>query len=215
MVRPRKAGFTLIEVLLVVVLVGLLAAFLWPDFSVLMRGKRLDESVSRIKALVAMCRAQAMNESRRYRISLLPDGRMELSRQRDPVAAPNEYVRVGDGWAQGQWLMDDVWVEAVQPLPDGPPPLNVEDDEIEFFEIPDEPRPLEEPFPIEFEPDGLCGSARWVLRDALGRGRALTLDGRLGRVAVAEVEPLPGESVERPERKSYEIDELLVERISP
>lgn len=211
----RRRGFTLVEVLLVIVLVGLLASFVWPDFSVLMRGRRLDESVSRLKALVAMCRAQAMNESRRYRLTLLPDGRIELSRQRDPVAAPNEYVRVGDGWAQGPWLMEDVWVEAVQPLPDGPPPLDVQDDEIEFFEAPDRPQALEAPFEIDFEPDGLSSSARWVLRDALGRGRELTLDGRLGRVSAAEVEPLSDGSVERPERRSFEIDELPVERVSP
>ncbi len=207
-VRARRA-VTLIELLIVIVLIGVLAAFLWPDFGILMRSEQLDESAQRNKALIGMCRAQAMNESRRYRVTLLPDGRMLLSRQRDPLLAPEEFVQVDEGWARVEWLLEDVWVAAVLPLPDGPPPLNVEDDKIEFFEIQEFPEPLENPFNIEFEADGTCTSLRWVLRDESGHGRELTLDGRLGHVTVVELPPMTADEIERPAAQP-EYDDLVV-----
>jgi type II secretory pathway pseudopilin PulG len=197
------------ELLIVIVLIGVLAAFLWPDFGILMRSEQLDESVQRSKALIGMCRAQAMNESRRYRVTLLPDGRMLLGRQRDPLLAPEEFVVVAEGWARMEWLLEDVWVAAVLPLPDGPPPLLVEDDKIEFFEVQEFPEPLENPFHVEFEPDGTCTSLRWVLRDTSGHGRELTLDGRLGRVSVIEMPPVSPDELERPARQP-EFDELVL-----
>lgn len=211
-----KRGFTLFEVLIVVMMIGLLAAFMWPDFGLIMRAEQLDESVTRTKALVAMCRAQAMNESRRYRITLLPDGRMLLTRQKDSLLSPNEYVLVGDGWAQIEWLLDDVWVEAVLPLPDGPPPLLIDDDVIEFAAFEEFPEPLEEPFEIDFEPDGSTTSVRWVLRELDGRGRELTLDGRLGRVTAIDAERVDADGLEKPERVETDYEsELEVERGSP
>lgn len=214
--RPAlKSGFTLMELVIVIMLIGVLAAFLWPDFSVMARGDQLDESVSRTKALVAMCRAQAMNESRRYRITLLTDGRMRLTRQKDALLAPDEYVLVGDGWAQIEWLLEDVWVEAVLPLPEGPPPLLIDDDEIEFVEFDETPEPLEEPFEIDFEPDGTTTSVRWILRGPGGLGRELTLDGRLGRVVVVDAERVEADGLEKPEPMTDEDDEMEVERISP
>ena len=214
--RPAlKSGFTLMELVIVIMLIGVLAAFLWPDFGVLARGDQLDESVSRTKALVAMCRAQAMNESRRYRITLLTDGRMRLTRQKDALLAPDEYVLVGDGWARIEWLLEDVWVEAVLPLPEGPPPLLIDDDEIEFVEFDETPEPLEEPFEIDFEPDGTTTSVRWILRGLGGLGRELTLDGRLGRVVVVDAERIEADGLEKPEPMTDDDDEMEVERISP
>ncbi len=214
--RARRSGFTLFELLIVIVLIGVLAAFLWPDFGLLLRSEQLGESVVRTKALVAMCRAQAMNESKRYRITLLPDGRMLLTRQRDPLLAPDEYVLVDDGWARIDWLLDDVWVEAVLPLPDGPPPLLIDDDVIEFAEFEEFPEPLEEPFEIDFEPDGSTTSVRWILRTLDGRGRELTLDGRLGRLAAIDAERIDADGLEKPEPVETDLEaELEVERLSP
>ncbi len=216
MISTRRHGFTLLEVMLVVLLLGVLAAFLWPDFSALSRSEQLRESVSRSRSLIAICRAQAMNESRRYRLTLKPDGTMRLTRQKDPLAEPETYVLVGDGWAQTPWLLEDVWIEAVLPLPEGPTPLLIEDDLIEFADMDIEPEPLEEPFDIDFEPDGTSTSVAWVLRDRRGFGKELTLDGRLGRVSVADIERLAEQDVEKPEvEPDDEAEELEMEKVSP
>jgi len=200
----QRRAFTLLEVLLVISLLGLLASFLWPVFGDVGDNKQLDESAERVKALVAMCRAEAMNESRRYRLTFRIDGSIKLTRQLDPIDAPHIFVRVREDWASTAILLEKVWVESVLPLQDGPPPLLVEDDHIDFYDEDElELEPLrvdemEEAFLLDFRPDGTSASARWVLRDEYGRGVQMTLDGRVGRLDVAPAERLAAEDVDRP-----------------
>ena len=199
---PRRNAFTLLELLVVIVLLGVLASFMWPDFETATRGEQLDESAQRLKSLIGMCRAQAMNEARVYRVTFRLDGRVKLTRQLDAILAPQEFYRVREIWASTQILMDDVWVEAVLPLPDGPVPIIIEDELIEFDDMDDEPiavQQLDAEVQIDFHPDGSSDSVKWVLRDVRGRGIEMTLDGRLGRVDLVPVDPLLEDEVERPE----------------
>lgn len=196
-----QRAVTLLELLLVISLLGLLAAFLWPDFGTATRNELLDESARRMKTLIAMCRAEAMNESIRYQISLRADGSLEVRRQYDPIEAPHVFVPVRKDWARQAILLEDVWVESVVPLPDGPAPVLLEDELVEVEEMEEQPIPIEEfeePVVLLFEPDGTSDSLRWTLRDGLGRGVEMMLDGRLGRVTVERVARIPEEQVERP-----------------
>ena len=199
-----RRAFTLLEVLLVIALLGFLASFLWPVFGDVANSHQLDESVQRMKSLISMCRAQAMNESRCYRLTFQLDGSVKLTRQLDPFDAPHIYVRVRDDWAATPCLLEKVWVEAVLPLAEGPPPLLVEDDYIDFFDEEDleleliRVDELEEPFTLDFLPDGSSASMRWVLRHEQGYGVQVTLDGRLGRMDFEPAERIPEEEVERP-----------------
>lgn len=189
----RRRAFTLLEVLIVLVLLAILAAILWPDFATAQQGEQLSESVTRTKALVAMCRAQAMNEARRYRIVFRPDGRMQVRCQEDPVQAPDSYIEVRQEWAELPFLLEDVWIAALLPLPQGPPPILVDDEVVEFEELEAEPVAIEEfedVVNLDFYPDGTSGSARWVLRDVRGRNSQMTLDGRLGRIEIVELDPV-------------------------
>lgn len=181
----RTSAFTLLEVLLVVVLVGILAAIVWPDFTGAWRAEQLDESVRRVKALVAMARAEAMNQGCAYRLTFERDGTIAVTRQLDPIAAPHVFGRIRESWAGQDVLLEGVWVSSLAALPQGPQPLDVTDDQIEFNKDVIELMPigsLEEPMHIDFAPDGASASARWVVRDENGRGVQMTLDGRLGRV---------------------------------
>jgi type II secretion system protein H len=199
----RQAGFTLFEVLLVAALLALLALLVFPDLRGTSRGEQLDESVARLKALIAMTRAEAMNQTRRYRLTFREDGSIRLSRQRDPLTAPHEFVRVREPWALREVLLPEVWVAALEPLPQGPAPILVEDDEIEFTQLESEPIPvneLEAPHQLYFEPDGTCPSMRWILRDETGRGRLVTLDGRTGRLTFEPAETLSSREAVRPPR---------------
>jgi prepilin-type N-terminal cleavage/methylation domain-containing protein len=206
-----RRAFTLLELLIVVALLGLLAAIAWPNFVVEERSAQLDESVRRMKALVSMCRAQAMNQSCRFRVEFRQDGSVRALRQRDALEAPDEYVAAGAAWADGRPLLEEVWVESVAALPDGPAPLLVEDDDIEFAEQDIElidVIELDQPIALDFEPHGSCGSLRWVLRDSLGRGLQMTLDGRLGRVQIAEAE-----RIDNPQRPTkLDVDEAERDR---
>ena len=205
--RSVRCGFTLVEVLLVISLLGMLAVLMWPEFSTASRSEQLDESVRRMKSLVTMCRAEAMNGARLYRIEIRADGSLRVRRQADPILAPQIYESVRADWAQRAILLADVWVESVVLLPEGPPPVLVDDELVEYqdreydYDVELEPvlvEEFEESVTIEFRPDGTSDSLRWVLRDVRGRGVEMTLDGRLGRVAIMAVDSLETGSVERP-----------------
>lgn len=201
----RRSAFTLLEVLLVVALLSVLAVFAWPDFSQARRSEQLDESTVRARALMAMCRAQAMNESRRYRVVFALDGSLAVYRQRDPLRAPEVYVRVEDDWAGIPASLEDVWVEAVMRLPEGPPPIKIDSESIQFTEFTEEPiavDSLDEPVFVEFAPDGTAESVRWVIRDVLGRGRRITFDGRLGRIDFSDVERIDASASKRPKSEA-------------
>ena len=207
--RNRARAFTLFEVLLVITLLGLLAALVWPDFAASRRSAELDESALRFKALLGMCRAQAMNESRRYRIVFHTDGTIEVRRQLDPLVAPHVYVPARAPWARTDVLQESVWVESLLLLPEGPPPLLVEDETIEFVEFDEEPQRVEEreaDFELDFSPDGVSPSLRWVVRASDGRGVRLTLDGRLGRLEIVPTERLE-QDARRPEPRPVKDDE--------
>jgi len=198
----RVTGFTLFEVLLVIAIMAVLAAFAWPTFFGEREASGLRESATRLKALVNMCRAEAMNESRRYRIEFLQDGSVELSAQQDALDAPEQYVDVSTDWSRGEMIVKDVWIESILALPGGPPPVLINDENIEFADEKDyvqlKVQELDRPQQLNFETDGSCDSARWVLRDALGRGLEMTLDGRLGRIEFKPLEPIKPENLERP-----------------
>jgi hypothetical protein len=156
-----------------------------------------------MKALVAMCRAEAMNQARQYQILIRADGSVRIERQNDPLTAPDKLEEPATHWARTQVLLDDVWVESVQMLPDGPPPIRIVDEQMVF------PEPvyeltgvasLEHSAAIEFAPDGLSNSLRWVLRDERGRRVMMTLDGRLGRVQIEDFDSASSDAATRPER---------------
>lgn len=182
-----RAAFTLIELVLVIVIVGVIAVMAWPNVDRFADAEQLRESAQRLKSLVAMCRAEAMNQSRRYRLEFASDGTLRTLAQRDPLTAPHEYVPPPVDWAQREILQRGVRIEAVQLLPEGPPPIRIIDEKLVFPETEIHVTPvgeLDPPARLDFEPDGSCPSMRWVLRDAAGRAVLVTLDGRTSRVGI-------------------------------
>ena len=209
-VRSQRA-FTLLEMLMVVAIIGVLAAMLWPDFLRFSQSRQLDESADRLRTLIGLVRAHAMNEARSYRLLIRQDGTLRLERQLDAVLAPETFVRVRSPWARIGVLQPDVWIESVTPLPEGPAPIEIVDDQIEFPELDEEViavEELDEPQVIEFRPDGTSDSLRWTLRAADGRGVVMTLDGRLGRVTIEPAERVDPQELRRPEPIEEEPSEL-------
>ncbi|MGE3316494.1 MAG: Tfp pilus assembly protein FimT/FimU [Planctomycetaceae bacterium] len=198
-----RSAFTLIEVLLVIFLLSILFIVLLVEIGPMQRAEDLPESSRRIKAMIAMCRAEAMSNAQRYRLRFFRDGTIDLTHQLDPLIAPHLFSRVKKDWATIPLLIGDTWVESILPLPDGPPPILVEDDELDLEQF-DEDEPvvittLEQPFEMWFEPDGTSTSARWTLREVSGRGLQMMLDGRVGRVTIESTPRIETETIERPE----------------
>ncbi len=205
MCPTRQPGFTLLELVIVIAVLGMIAAFVLPDFQGSLAGEGVRESARRMETTCAMCRAEAINHAREYRVLIRLDGSMKIQRQLEPIKAPHWWETVDAPWARTAPLLDDVWVEAVQLLPDGPAPVFIVDDELEFPEMELEPPLLaeyegfEQELAITFLPDGTSNSLRWVLRDAAGRALLMTLDGRLARVTTEPWPRLEPDDVERPE----------------
>lgn len=218
--RARRTGmesrgaFTLFEILLVIVILALLAMVTLPMFSGSYDAEHMPESSKRIRSLMAMARASAMNDALRYRVTFERDGTLSVTRQKDAITAPHEYNPVAQAWADQDFVLPSAWIESVRVLPHGPPPLNVEDELVEFKS--DENEPLElasyeaEPY-IDFQPDGSSLSARWILRDARGLGLQMTLDGRLGRVAIQDAETIAKDDANPPVRMT---DQARKERVA-
>lgn len=184
--NAARRAFTLIEVLVTLVLIGVLATVLWINVSATQHAEDLPESARRMKGMISMCRAQAMGEGRRYRLRVHRDGTLDVTRQLDPLIAPHLNGVIRADWANIEMLIGDVWIESVQPMPEGPPPLNVEDDKLDLTKYDEgEPTPvaeMERALEIWFEPDGTSSSVRWTLRHVEGSGIRMLLDGRLGRI---------------------------------
>ncbi|MCA9242335.1 MAG: prepilin-type N-terminal cleavage/methylation domain-containing protein [Phycisphaerales bacterium] len=207
----RRRAFTLVELLLVIVLIGVMAAFSWPVFFGTAQGERLPLSVSKVKSMIAMLRARSMTDTRAHRLIFRRDGVIRVSVQQDPVLAPDRFVPINTDWARGSVLLDGVWVAEISPLPDGPPPVQIEDDIIPFDDLEPEPTPIDEldlKHIIQFQPDGRSNSARWVLRDQEGRGIRMTLDGRLGRVTFEDADKLDPDEFDRPSPLDVEPNEV-------
>lgn len=218
MLRHRQRGLTLIEVLLVIVIIGVLVLATAPEWSNARGHRHLQEAAERFRSLVSMCRAQALNESRQYRLEFRLDGSIKARMQFDPLDHPEAFVRIDADWGRTPILFENTWVADILELPDGPPPLILEEDQIEYETYDEEEYDLElipieeyeEPVYVVFNPNGTCDSLRFVIRDEKGRGMDFTLDGRTGRVQWYQTESVDADTLIRPEQLTEEeqADEL-------
>ncbi len=210
MARGFSTAFTLLELVLVMTLLAIVAAFAIPNFGAAATGENRRESGRRIRALVGMCRAEAMSTACRHRLLVRQDGSVRVRRQADPLKAPHLYITPRAAWARGPFLQPDVWIEAVQLLPDGPPPIRIIDEKLVFPDTEIDTTPvqeLERPVQVEFEPDGTCNSLRFVLRHVDGQGLLVTLDGRLGRVTLSGWPTASPDDLHRPQPLPADADQ--------
>src|SRR3954469_5612584 len=70
--RPRRAGLTLIEVLLVLTIIIVLGAVAYPTLSAMYGDVRVKAAADEVRAAWAEARAQAIEDGRAYRFAVEP-----------------------------------------------------------------------------------------------------------------------------------------------
>lgn len=175
----RRASFTLIEVVLVIALLAVIVAFAYPELGSELKRRSLVESADRLRSLIVRAHAQAMLESRQYRIEFPgtpnPDDpnaeeaidvpletlQPRLLRQEDPLESPHMFVDYEAHWAPREVLMPGTRcvavlagrprfdIDASRPLAG---PSITEDAQAEFV-------------PLTLYPDGTCDWVTFVLTD--------------------------------------------------
>jgi prepilin-type N-terminal cleavage/methylation domain-containing protein len=129
----RLRAYTLLEVTLVIIILGLIAAFIYPSFDADRRQRSLTESAERLRALIEMAHAQAMHTGVRYRISFPgtpdpndPNAEKEVDvpfetlqpdtvRQMDPQGNPEWYGGFDADWKNQAILQDGTRCVSVIP----------------------------------------------------------------------------------------------------
>ena len=127
--RPHSnrasAGFSLLELLLVVGLVLMLASALVFNFSALMRSSQLEEGTTRLETLMRFARAQAANSGRKVQLVFNSESTnapattnvdIRATWEPDPLGQPGCFTDLADAQWHVQEINDLVQVESVKLL---------------------------------------------------------------------------------------------------
>lgn len=174
----HRRAFTLLEVVLTILLLGFIIAFVFPDLSSEKQARSLIESSDRLRSLIAMSHAEAMQSGLRYRIAFpgTPDPldrtaqkeidvpaqtlQPTVQRQNDPLNNPESYGDFDAEWKSQEILMEGTRCVAVLP---GRPAFEISGSS-----------PIAGPsiaknqavfVPLTINPDGSCDWVTFVLTD--------------------------------------------------
>ena len=203
----RSRAFTLVEVLLVLMILGLLLAFALPNFGVVLKRRSLTESTDRLQSLIVMAHARAMQDGLKYRIMFpgTPDPNDKLAekeieipfetqqpnveRQIAPLENPDWFGGFEAGWKSQAILQPGTRCVAVLP---GRPNFDISPDSpIAGPSILEGQAPF---VPLTLNPDGTTEWVTFVLTDLpfdvelepyhVGRILNVMVDGRTGQTWV-------------------------------
>ncbi len=118
----QRAAFTLFEVTLVVAILVALSAMVVPNLMRQLREDELPRSAKQFRSLIAMVRANAAFDGKRYRIRFPNEDELDplggetqplIEREDDPVYDPEVFNLVTAPWAFQKMLLGDVWCAEV------------------------------------------------------------------------------------------------------
>lgn len=148
---PR--GFTLMEILLALTVMGLLLTALAVNWSALAGGQDLEEGAGRLETALRMARADAANRGRRIRLAFDEiDGRFIVFWEADPMGEPGRFTEY-TACTWGDYVsMDRIRLERCELVG-----LSIY--QVMKMSAPGGADTTAGPAPITFEPDGSSDSA--------------------------------------------------------
>jgi prepilin-type N-terminal cleavage/methylation domain-containing protein len=199
-----RRAFTLVEVLLVILLIGAIVFFAYPDFQAEFGRRSLTESADRLRALIVMCHSEAMREGRYYRIEMpnTPDPNDPDARKTVEVPLETEQPRVirqqdllnPESWEDfdAYWKSDNVLQNGTRCIGVFPGRPNFDIQGTSPIAGPQIDGTETTFVPVIFNPDGTCDWATFVLTDLppdtelqpshVARILNVIVDGRTGQV---------------------------------
>lgn len=121
-----RRAFTLLEVILTILILGLIIGFMYPDLEKLLATRKLEESAEQMRSLLVMCRSRAMKEGIKYRVQFpgtadpldknaekevdipFETKQPEVFRQDRPIEFPDSFAKVEEEWTMQGFLKDGV-----------------------------------------------------------------------------------------------------------
>lgn len=187
-----RCAFTLLEVVLVIALLGMLAAIAVPSFIQEIRGQRLPTSAQQMRSLLEMVRANAQMDGKRYRVRFPRVDELDregtsvqpIIERTDNPMEPEQWTRVEEPWTLGETLLRDCWCiqvrlgrPTIEKLRDPEP--SVAEELANMREEWDVNFP-----PVIFEPDGTAPWATFVITRAPKDTKVEELDDTVPRLEV-------------------------------
>jgi general secretion pathway protein H len=154
----RSRGFSLLEMIIVIVIISLLALLVTPTLTKTIANMELKSSVKRVSAILRSCRNDAVNKHRVYQVN--------FNRESNVVGVCSAQ--------EGQ--------EQFETLNSYPLPKDIRMDKIEVAKT-----FLESTLPsFEFYPNGSANGGTAVLRGGEGPGYSIEVDALTGTVKIGE-----------------------------
>lgn len=183
--QRHSRGFSLIEIVAVIVIIGVLSAMMVPSLVSGLERARVNGAITRITQTMALCGNLAATDGQPFRLNFNPGtGRFWITFEPDPLEQPGVYtpLRLSD---MAAWQLDEsIRIREYRMA-------------VEAQEIGTEPSSEEAPF-IEFRPDGTCDGVMMILETESEDVYTIVLSPITGRVRLYDYE-LGEEGDARPE----------------
>jgi type II secretion system protein H len=192
--RPERCrGFTLVEILIVVIITGMIAAVAMPGFSRAMKGAHLRTGARTLAMAHKFARNMAV--LRQTPMALLVDsvgGQVEVVSFSSRGSVQMSGGFLDDREARGP-ESDSASEDAAPPAPAAPPPIESEfirslgkDVKVEAFEhaAGGEVEEIKGIYMVNYHPNGMCDGFRVRLVDANGQKVTITAEGISGAAEV-------------------------------
>jgi len=166
MARERRAGFTLIELILVMVVIFTLATIIAPRFSDSFPSLQVRTSTERLFAWARKARSDAALTGSRQRLILdSAKKKFWLEYEARPIKEPGKFTKLTGAWGEG-WIPDEVSFETIEGAETDP-----NNSAVRY---------------LEFRPDGTSSEATVILSNENGDRQTLRVEAATSKIYIEQ-----------------------------
>jgi type II secretory pathway pseudopilin PulG len=182
----KARAFTMLELLLVIMIIMILGAVIWPSITNRTSGANLQFVSEQLAGLLQMTRSQSMITGNCHRCRFEPDGMQAvIEEESDPLAHPGVFEKIKTHWAVVDLGKDNIKCLTVQ---FDPWETLLRQEEASVLETPEDNNTTSDLLcpPIAFYPNGSSDSAAILLGNSEDKNFTIKLNGLTGQVLVEQ-----------------------------